>query len=70
MGWVRPSPAVADAWRHNACLVQEDLLAEKQPSMQFASPEDIGGAVNYFCSQAAQQVTGTTLTVDGGWTAQ
>lgn len=49
---------------------KDQLLSEKQPQLRFASPEDIGGAVAYFCSPYAHNVTGTTLTVDGGWTAR
>jgi len=46
------------------------LLAEKQPSLEFASPEQLGGTVAFLCSPAADQITGTTISVDGGWTAQ
>jgi len=46
------------------------LLAEKQPSLRFTRPEDIGGAVVFLCSRAADNLTGTTLTLDGGWTAR
>jgi 3-hydroxybutyrate dehydrogenase len=46
------------------------LLAEKQPSLQFVSPEQLGGTVAFLCSAAADQITGTAISVDGGWTAQ
>jgi len=46
------------------------LLAEKQPSKQFATPEQIGELVCFLCSDAASQITGVALPVDGGWTAQ
>jgi 3-hydroxybutyrate dehydrogenase len=46
------------------------LLAEKQPSLRFTRPEDIGGAVVFLCSRAADNLTGTTLALDGGWTAR
>jgi 3-hydroxybutyrate dehydrogenase len=46
------------------------LLAEKQPSMEFATPEQIGGIAVFLCSEAAAQMRGAALTVDGGWTAQ
>ncbi len=46
------------------------LLAEKQPALKFVKPEDIGDAVVYLCSEGAALVTGTTLSIDGGWTAQ
>lgn len=48
----------------------EELLAEKQPSLQFASPEQLGGTVAFLCSAAADQITGTAISVDGGWTAR
>lgn len=48
----------------------KELLAEKQPSFQFVSPSQLGGTVAFLCSEAASQVTGTTISVDGGWTAQ
>jgi 3-hydroxybutyrate dehydrogenase len=46
------------------------LLAEKQPSLDFASPQQLGGTVAFLCSPAADQITGTAISVDGGWTAQ
>ncbi len=46
------------------------LLKEKQPSGQFAKPSDIGGLALFLCSDAAAQMTGSSLTVDGGWTSQ
>jgi 3-hydroxybutyrate dehydrogenase len=47
-----------------------DLLREKQPSLEFATPEQIGGAVQFLCSPAAAQIRGIALPVDGAWTAQ
>ncbi|GKQ54353.1 3-hydroxybutyrate dehydrogenase [Bradyrhizobium sp. Ce-3] len=47
-----------------------DLLAEKQPSLQFVSPAQLGGTVAFLCSGAADQITGTAISVDGGWTAR
>ena len=48
----------------------EEILAEKQPSLEFVSPSQLGGTVAFLCSPAADQITGTALSVDGGWTAQ
>jgi 3-hydroxybutyrate dehydrogenase len=48
----------------------KDLLSEKQPSQRFATPEQIGATVLFLCSDAASSITGISLPVDGGWTAQ
>jgi 3-hydroxybutyrate dehydrogenase len=47
-----------------------ELLSEKQPSHEFATPEQIGGLVAFLCSDDAAQIRGAALPVDGGWTAQ
>jgi 3-hydroxybutyrate dehydrogenase len=47
-----------------------NLLAEKQPSHEFATPEQIGDVAAFLCSDAAAQIRGIGLPVDGGWTAQ
>jgi 3-hydroxybutyrate dehydrogenase len=47
-----------------------ELLSEKQPSREFATPEQIGGLAVFLCSEAAAQMRGVALPVDGGWTAQ
>ena len=49
---------------------QAELLAEKQPSKAFVTPEQIGELALYLCSPAAAQITGHALAIDGGWTAQ
>jgi 3-hydroxybutyrate dehydrogenase len=47
-----------------------DLLSEKQPSKQFTTPEQIGALAVFLCSDAAINVRGAALPVDGAWTAQ
>jgi len=47
-----------------------ELLASKQPSKTFATPEDIGELAAFLCSKAADQITGASIPIDGGWTAQ
>ena len=47
-----------------------ELLSEKQPSLEFATPEQIGAATLFLCSEGAAQIRGIALPVDGGWTAQ
>lgn len=49
-------------------VVREVMLA-RQPSRQFATVEQIGGTAAFLCSEDAAQITGTTISVDGGWTA-
>jgi 3-hydroxybutyrate dehydrogenase len=51
-------------------VAKADLLAEKQPSHEFATPEQIGALTVFLCSDAASQIRGAALPVDGGWTAQ
>lgn len=47
-----------------------DMILLKQPSRQFATVEQIAAATVFLAGEAAAQITGTTLSVDGGWTAQ
>jgi 3-hydroxybutyrate dehydrogenase len=47
-----------------------DLVAEKQPMVRFTSPEQIGGLAVFLCSDAASTITGTPMSIDGGWVAQ
>ena len=53
-----------------AAKAKEDLLAEKQPSREFVTPEQLGALTVFLCSDAAAQVRGQALAMDGGWTAQ
>jgi len=46
------------------------LLGEKQPSLDFATPEQLGGVAVFLCSEAAAQIRGVALPGDGGRTAQ
>jgi len=49
--------------------VIREVMLDRQPSRQFATVEEIGGTAVFLCSDAAAQITGTTISVDGGWTA-
>ena len=49
---------------------KQELLAEKEPSLQFSTPEQLGGLVVFLCSEAGTNMTGTSLSHDGGWTAR
>jgi len=46
------------------------LLGEKQPSLDFVTPEQIGAMVVFLCSPAGEQVRGVSYNMDGGWAAQ
>ena len=46
------------------------LLGEKQPSLEFTTPEQLGELTLFLCSEAAANVRGVAWAVDGGWTAQ
>ncbi|MDI2590496.1 3-hydroxybutyrate dehydrogenase [Pseudomonas sp. 681] len=49
---------------------QHDLLAEKQPSLAFVTPPQLGELVLFLCSEAGSQVRGAAWNIDGGWLAQ
>lgn len=46
------------------------LLMEKQPSLEFVTPEQLAGLAVFFCSPAANEVRGVAWNMDGGWYAQ
>jgi 3-hydroxybutyrate dehydrogenase len=46
------------------------LLGEKEPSMQFTTPEELGALAVFFCSPAGNNVRGAAWNMDGGWAAQ
>lgn len=49
---------------------KRQLLAEKEPSLQFTTPEELGALAVFLCSQAADNVRGVAWNMDGGWAAQ
>ncbi|HBC8114232.1 TPA: 3-hydroxybutyrate dehydrogenase [Raoultella planticola] len=49
---------------------REQLLAEKQPSGEFVTPEQLGELALFLCSEGAAQVRGAAWNMDGGWVAQ
>ena len=75
-GWVLTplvQKQIDDAATHGGISRDESkarLLAEKQPSLEFATPAQIGEVAVFLCSSAADQIRGTSISVDGGWTAQ
>ena len=48
----------------------EKVILLKQPSKEFVTVEQLAGMALFLCSDAASQMTGTTLAADGGWTSQ
>lgn len=54
----------------DADQAKHDLLAEKQPSLEFVTPSQLGELVLFLSSEAGSQVRGAAWNVDGGWLAQ
>jgi len=49
---------------------KRNLLAEKQPSLEFTTPEQLAQVAIFLCSPAADNIRGVSLNIDGGWVAQ
>ena len=60
--------AAAEGVSNEAAIQQ--LLGEKEPSMQFTTPEELGALAVFFCSPAGNNVRGVAWNMDGGWVAQ
>jgi 3-hydroxybutyrate dehydrogenase len=60
--------AKANGWTNEESTRQ--LLGEKEPSLQFTTPEELGELAVFFCSPAANNVRGVAWNMDGGWAAQ
>lgn len=50
--------------------VIKNVMLERQPSREFVTVDEIAGTAAFLCSDHAAQITGTTISVDGGWTAE
>ena len=49
---------------------REDLVREKQPMLDYTTPEKIGALTVFLCGETASTITGAALSIDGGWVAQ
>lgn len=50
--------------------VRNDVLLAAQPTKEFVTAEQVAAFTSFLCSDAAAQINGTDLSIDGGWTAQ
>jgi 3-hydroxybutyrate dehydrogenase len=50
--------------------VMNDVLLAAQPTKRFVTPEEVAALALYLCREEARSITGTNLSIDGGWTAQ
>ena len=50
--------------------VINDVLLTRQPTKKFVQPSDIGEMAVFLCRDAAANITGTNISMDGGWTAE
>ncbi len=75
-GWVETAliepqiQARVDIFKGDRAAGIADLLSEKQPSKRMSKPDEIGALVVFLCSPAAHNITGVSIPIDGGWTAQ
>jgi len=75
-GWVLTQlveKQIEDHARQEGIAVEkakENLLKEKQPMLQFSTPEHLGALTVFLCGDSAATITGTTVSMDGGWVAQ
>ena len=60
--------AAANGWTNEEATKQ--LLGEKEPSLQFTTPEELGDLAVFFCSPAGNNIRGVAWNMDGGWAAQ
>jgi 3-hydroxybutyrate dehydrogenase len=75
-GWTR-TPLIEEQIEKRAAELNasiEDggraLLTEKQPSKEFVTTDQLGALARFLCTDAASQITGASLPVDGGWISQ
>ncbi|MEA3173239.1 MAG: 3-hydroxybutyrate dehydrogenase [Gammaproteobacteria bacterium] len=75
-GWVDTAlltPQIAERREQlglSTAAALDALLAEKQPSRRLSSPTEVARLAVWLCATAAHNITGTSIPIDGGWTAQ
>jgi 3-hydroxybutyrate dehydrogenase len=75
-GWVltplvqAPIEARAKAQGKPVEQAKNELVAEKQPMLKYSTPENIGALAVFLAGDAAETITGSSYSIDGGWTAQ
>ena len=65
----RVKAAQAEAHKLPPDRIVRDVFLSEQPNRKFATVSEIAGTVSFLCGPAAASITGTTIAVDGGWTA-
>ncbi len=63
-------PDTMKARNMTAEQVKRDVLLAAQPTKQFVTVDQVASLALYLCSDAASQITGANLSIDGGWTAE
>ena len=75
-GWVltplvqKQVDAKAAALEISVAAATQQLLGEKEPSMAFTTPAELGALAVFFCSPAGNNIRGAAWNMDGGWVAQ
>ncbi|MGR3321298.1 MAG: 3-hydroxybutyrate dehydrogenase [Pseudooceanicola sp.] len=62
-------PDTAKEYDMSEDRVIEEVILAKQPSKEFVTVDQVAGIATFLCSPAADQITGTSISVDGGWTS-
>ena len=75
-GWVltplvqKQIDAKAAAGNKTIAEAEHDLLGEKEPTLRFTTPDQLGDMVVFLCSRGGDNITGASMSMDGGWTAR
>lgn len=75
-GWVETpliNKQIEDVAANKGLSIEDakvELITAKQPLPKMANPEHIGELITFLCSDAGSSITGSSLPIDGAWTAQ